>query len=206
MVCSTKVSDHFFILGGIMKNRSLTIVALFLLLSLAPGLLQAEEMTFETIFHLDKDQTYNCSFGLRQGSSDGLDGFDLVAPPAAPDEDLDGFLSMVNPPPGMPNRWYRDFRPVENLTLDRVEYFSFHLASTHLGEQASISIATGAFNSLPYEMWIFGPNGLYQQVDVPYTINFMVTSSMMDFIWELRLDDGVPVTDSTWSGIKSLFR
>ncbi len=166
----------------------------------------AGEMTFFTIFHLDKDQTYNCTFGLREDAIPGYDGFDQPAPPAAPDEDLDGFLVMIEPPEFLPNRWYKDFRPVSNLIMDRIEYFPFHLVSSHYGETASISIATGAFNGLPYEMWILGPDGLHEQVDVPGTVDFTVTSGHMVFFWELRLDDQIATSEKTWADVKSLYR
>ncbi len=182
------------------------VILLFLLVIIVPGAALAEEMTFFTIFHVDKDQTYNCTFGLREDAIPGFDGLDQPAPPAAPDEDLDGFLAMVDPPAHLPNRWYRDFRPVDNLILDRIEYFPFNLNSTHVGEIASISVATGAFNSLPYEMWIHGPGGFYEEIPVPGSINFIITSTHMNFFWELRLDDQVPNTEETLAGIKALYR
>jgi len=181
--------------------------ALFIMLTaFLPASVFAGEMTFFTIFHVDKDQTYNCTFGLRDDAIPGYDPLDLPAPPAPPEEDLDGYLTMIEPPPYLPNRWYKDFRPVSNLTLDRVEYYPFHLVSSHIGELASISIATGAFNALPYEMWVQGPNGLYEEVPVPGSINFTITSSHMFFYWELRLDDQVATSEKTWAGVKSLYR
>lgn len=180
---------------------------LFLLMSiLASSVALAGEMTFFTIFHVDKDQTHNCTFGLREDAFPGFDGLDQPAPPASPDEDLDGYLAMIDPPSYLPNRWYKDFRPVSNLTMDRIEYFPFNLDSSHMGETASISVATGSFNALPYKMWIMGPDGLYEEVEVPSSINFTITSPHMIFFWELRLDDQVATSEKTWAGIKSLYR
>ena len=150
---------------------------LLLLTILIPGAVLAGEMTFFTIFHVDKDQTYNCTFGLRDDAIPGFDSLDQPAPPAAPEEDLDGYLAMINPPEYLPNRWYRDFRPVDNLLMDRIEYFPFHLVSSHVGEMGSISVATGAFNGLPYKMWVQGPDGLNEEVTVPSTVNFTITST-----------------------------
>ncbi len=183
-----------------------TALLFFLLTILASSSAVAGEMSFFTIFHLDKDQTHNCTFGLRDDSVPGFDGLDQPAPPAAPEEDLDGYLAMIDPPSYMPNRWYKDFRPVSNLTLDRIEYFPFILDSSHIGEVASISIATGAFNALPYKMWIMGPGGLYEEVEVPSSIQFTITSTQMIFYWELRLDDQIATAEKTWAGIKSLYR
>ncbi len=173
---------------------------------LIPGLVMADELTFFTIFHVDKDQTYNCTFGLREDAIPGYDVFDQPAPPAAPDEDLDGFLFMIDPPEFLPTRWYTDFRPTSNRMLDRIEYFPFHLVSSHVGELASISIATGAFNGLPYKLWVQGPDGLNEEVEVPGTVNFTITSTHMNFFWELRLDDQIATADKTWDEIKSLYR
>ncbi len=180
-------------------------IALIFIIATGPFAL-AGEMTFHTIFHVDKDQTYNCTFGLREDATPGYDNLDVPAPPAAPDEDLDGYLAMIDPPVFLPNRWYKDYRPVSNLTLDRIEFFPFNLFSSHVGEAGSISIATGAFNSLPYEMWIIGPDGLYEQVDVPSTVHFTITSPQMAFTWELRLDDDIPTESSSWADVKSLYR
>lgn len=179
---------------------------LLLLAILSPGAALAGEMTFFTIFHVDKDQTYECTFGLREDAIPGFDGLDQPAPPAAPDEDLDGYLAMIDPPIHLPNRWYKDFRPVSNLTMDRIEYFPFHLVSSHIGEMGSISVATGSFNSMPYKMWIQGPGGLYEEIIVPGTVNFTITSTHMSFFWELRLDDQVANSGETLGGIKTLYR
>ncbi len=179
---------------------------LVLLTLIVPSVVLAGEMAFITVFHVDKDQTYNCTFGLREDALPGYDILDLPAPPAAPSEDLDGYLAMVQPPAFVPNRWYKDFRPISNLMIDRVEYFPFHLESSHIGETAYIFIATGAFNGLPYEMWVQGPDGLYEEVNVPGTVSFTITSSHMTFFWQLHLDDEIATSDRTWSGVKSLYR
>jgi len=182
------------------------LLLLFLVIHFMSGAAWAGEMTFFTVFHFDKDQTHDCTFGLRDDAIPGFDEFDQPAPPASPDEDLEGYLAMINPPEYLPNRWYKDFRPVSDLTLDRIEYFPVHFVSTHLGEIASLSVATGAFNGLPYEMWVQGPDGLNEQVSVPGTINFTVTSTHMTFFWELRLDDQVPNSEETLAEIKCLYR
>ncbi len=75
-----------------------------------------------------------------------------------------------------------------------------------MATEGSISVATGAFKSLPYEMWLLGPDGLYQQVDVPSSIHFTITSTHMVFTWELRLDDDIPTSPSSWADVKSLYR
>lgn len=191
--------------GGELALFNKSILFFWLILFIPCGAI-AGEMTFFSVFHVDKDQTYDCTFGLRDDAIPGFDGLDQPAPPAAPDEDLEGYLVMIDPPTYMPNRWYKDFRPVSNLTMDRVEYFPTHFISSHLGEMGSISIATGSFNSLPYEIWVQGPDGLHEQVDVPGTVNFTITSTHMVFLWELYLEDQVAVTEETWSKIKSLYR
>jgi len=172
---------------------------------LLTGTASTEEMTFHTNFAIDKDQTHVCSFGLREGALPAFDDFDVPAPPASPDLTQDGFLVMVDPPAFVPNRWYKDFRPVSNLTLDRLEYFPMHLETSRLGEQAYISITPGTFLGLPFEMWIIGP-GIHEQIDVPGTVTFTITSTQMAFTWELHLDDDIAVESDTWDGIKSLYR
>lgn len=191
-------------MGDIMKTI-LCLGCAMAMVGLLAGSALAEEMTFHTQFTIDKDQTHLCSFGLREGALPEFDGFDVPAPPALPDATEDGYLVMADPPPFVPNRWYKDFRPVSNLTLDRLEFFPMHLSTTRLGEQGYISISPGTFLGLPYEMWLIGP-GFHEEIEVPGTVTFTITSTQMVFTWELHLDDDIAVENDTWDGIKSLYR
>lgn len=146
------------------------------------------------------------SFGLADGAAPGLDGYDVPSPPPVPEAALNGYLSMLTPPDGLPNRWLGDFRPLLNFMLTRIEFWTLTLADAQPGSVVTLAVDLPGGTTIPYVLWIHGPGNLSQEMNVPGSLEIPVTDPTMIFFWELRLDDQVAAEPRTWGGVKSLFR
>jgi hypothetical protein len=172
---------------------------------MAPGAI-AQELTFEfqvTIGGVSSDWH---AFGLREDAQQGIDGYDLPEPPAAPGAPFRSYLSMFEPLEGLPNRWLHDFRPVNSITLDRVELWQLFIESPALGATCRIDARARDPIGVPYDLYFFGPGAYYQSLQVPASVNFPIDVPRMVQFFELRLDESVGTRSATWGGVKSLYR
>ena len=176
------------------------------ILALAPLAGQAQDLTFSFRVTLNGETSDTHQFGLREDALQGLDNYDVPEPPAAPEAGFVSYLAMFNAPTSLPNRWRHDFRPTVSLLADRVELWQFDFQSSAIGSEATITIDTVGSVSVPYELYFFGPGVYYEPVDTPDSITFPITSDKLVFFWELRLGDVVSAEQTTWGGIKSLYR
>jgi hypothetical protein len=174
-------------------------------LAIAPGAL-AQDLTFEfqvTIGGVSSDWH---AFGLREDAQQGIDGYDLPEPPAAPGTTFRSYLSMFEPLEGLPNRWLYDFRPVNSITLDRVELWQLFIESPALGAVCRIDVRAREPIGVPYDLYFFGPGTYYQSLQAPASISFPIDAPLMVQFFELRLDESVGAESATWGGVKSLYR
>ncbi len=191
-----------------MKHSSssllLTIAAFILLVFGAAGVGLGQELTFNYEVSLDGVTSATHVFGLRDDALAGLDHHDIPAPPPVPDTPFETYLAMFDPPANLPNQWLQDFRPVGNLTSDRIELWQMGL-STATGGLCTITIREPQPGLAPYELNFFGSGANFEKIVVPGSISFPVSSSFLVFFWELRLADEVDVVNTSWGGIKSLY-
>jgi hypothetical protein len=166
----------------------------------------AQELTFEfqvTIGGVSSDWH---AFGLREDAMQGIDGYDLPEPPLAPGKTFRSYLSMFEPLAGLPNRWLYDFRPVNSITLDRVELWQLFIESPALGATCRLDVRAREPIGIPYDLYFFGPGTYYQSVRVPASVSFPIDAPWMVQFFELRLDESVGTSATTWGGVKSLYR
>lgn len=178
---------------------------LVLLIWCASGVGMGQELTFQFEVTLGDVTSATHVFGLRDDALGGLDHNDVPAPPPVPDAPFSAYLSMFEPPAELPNQWLHDFRPVGNLINDRVEMWQMNLATDVTGELCTISIAEAQPGQVPYKLNFFGPGADFQEITLPGSISFPVSSPFLVFFWELRLSDEVDVVNASWGGVKSLY-
>ncbi len=180
------------------------ILGMILTLSALTG--QAQELTFSFQVTLNGVTSDTRQFGLKEGSLQGLDIYDVPEPPAAPDAAFVTYLAMFDPPASLPNRWRRDFRPASSLMGDYIELWQMDFQSDAIGSEATITIDTVGAVPVPYELYFFGPDVYYEPIEVPDSVTFPVTATNLVFFWELRLADEVENISATWGGVKNLYR
>ena len=192
-----------------MKHSSpgqLLIIVIFLFLTFGiVGVGLGQEITFNYDVSLDGATSGAYAFGLRDDALQGLDHYDIPAPPPAPDAPFATYLAMFEPPADLPNKWLHDFRPVGNLINDRVELWEMDLTTDAGGGLCTITITEPQPGQTPYELNFFGPEVNFEKIVVPGSISFPISSSFLVFFWELRLADEVDVANTSWGGIKSLY-
>jgi len=164
-----------------------------------------QEISFEFDVSLDGDVSATHVFGLHAGALQGLDQYDIPAPPPSPSAPFFIYLAMMDPPAGLPNQWLHDLRPPEDLVNDRVELWQMGLASAPVGATCTIRITETQPGLAPYDLDFFGPGASFNKITVPGTFSFPVTSTDLDFFWELQLADQVAVESVSWGGVKSLY-
>jgi hypothetical protein len=166
----------------------------------------AQELTFEFRMIVQGQASDWHMFGLREDAVQGVDQYDLPEPPPLPEAAFRSYLAMFEPLAGLPNRWLHDFRPVDGVTLDRVEIWQIVLESSALGQPCTVELRAPDPIGVPYDLFFFGPQVYFQRVTVPGTISFTIDSPAMVNFLELRLDDSVAEEAETWGGVKALFR
>ena len=92
-----------------------------------------------------------------------------------------------------------------NLIDDRVEMWQMDLAAGVTGELCTISIEETTLGLAPYKLNFFGPGADFQEITLPGSFSFPVSSPFLVFFWELRLSDEVDVVNASWGGVKSLY-
>lgn len=117
----------------------------------------AQELTFEFRATVDGFTSDWHVLGLREDALQGIDQYDLPEPPPAPGATFRSYLAMFEPLPGLPNRWLHDFRPVNSVTLDRVELWQMCLESAAVGATCSIDVRVVDPIAAPYDLYFFGP-------------------------------------------------
>lgn len=145
-------------------------------------------------------------FGLREDARQGIDHWDLPEPPPPPGATFRSYLSMFEPLEGLPNRWLHDFRPVNSVTLDRVELWQLTIESPAVGSACSLDVRASGSIDVPYDLYFFGPGTYYTPLHVPATVLFPIGAPVVTQFFELRLDESVATEPTTWGGVKSLFR
>lgn len=181
-------------------------VLLCLAALLAPDGSSAQNLVFDLTVTGPDGPLQALDFGLVDGAAAGLDGFDVPSPPPVPECALNGFLSMLTPPAGLPNRWLGDYRPLLDFMLTRVEFWTLTLADAAPGSAVTLAVDLPGGTTIPYVLWIHGPGNLSRPVDVPGSLEVAITDPTMIFFWELRVDDQVAVERRTWGGVKSLYQ
>lgn len=166
----------------------------------------AQELTFEFQVTIDGIASPWHTFGLREDALQGVDAWDLPEPPAPPGTTFRTFLSMFEPLPGLPNRWLHDFRPVNSITLDRVELWQFTIEAAATGSTCRLDVRARDPIGIPYDLYFFGPGTYYTPLQAPASVTFPIDAPWMVQFLELRLDESVATDRSTWGGVKSLFR
>lgn len=187
-------------------NRFATVAFVCCLFMSAARHANAQELTFEFRVTINGFTSDWHMFGLREDALQGIDRYDLPEPPAAPGATFHSYLAMFEPLPGLPNRWLHDFRPVNSITLDRVELWQLNIESPAIGAACSIDVRVLDPVAAPFELYFFGPGTYYQTLHLPATINMTVNSTSMIQFFELRLDESVAAESATWGGVKGLFR
>ncbi len=167
---------------------------------------RAQELTFEIQVTIGGTGSDWHAFGLREDALQGIDAWDLPEPPAPPGATFRSYLSMFEPLAGLPNRWLHDFRPVNSITLDRVELWQLTIESAAVGSTCRIDVRARDPIGIPYELYFFGPGLYYTPLQAPASVSFPITAPAMTQFFELRLDESVATTPTTWGGVKSLFR
>lgn len=165
----------------------------------------AQELTFEfqvTIGGVSSDWH---AFGLREDARQGIDAWDLPEPPAVPGATFRSYLAMFEPLAGLPNRWLHDFRPVNSITLDRVELWQLVIEAPP-GSACRVDLRSREPIGIPYDLYWFGDGTYYTPLQAPATLTFNIGASPAVRFFELRLDESVPAHGCTWGGVKSLFR
>lgn len=189
-----------------LPGHSVTISLLVLLFLNAPGVGLGQELSFHFEVELGGAHSAVHAFGLRPDALTGLDEFDIPTPPAVPDAPFTVHLAMSEPPAGLPNQWLEDYRPTVNLINDRVELWEMDLTAAAVGGTCSVSITEAQPAQTPYKLNFFGPGADFQEISVPGTIDFPISSPNLVYFWELRLSDEVDVVNASWGGVKSLYR
>lgn len=167
---------------------------------------QAQELAFEFQVTIDGVSSDWHVFGLRNDALPGIDAHDLPEPPPPPGSTFRSYLSMFEPLVGLPNRWLNDFRPVNGVTIDRVELWQLVIESPSLGSACRIDVRAREPIDVAYDLYFFGAGIEYQSLQPPAAVNFTIDSPWMAQFFELRLDGIVAVDRATWGGVKSLYR
>lgn len=166
----------------------------------------AQELTFEFQVTIGGASSDWHAFGLREDALQGIDAWDLPEPPSPPGTTFRSYLTMFEPLAGLPNRWLHDFRPVNSVTLDRVELWQFTIESPAADGDCRIDVRARDPIGIPYDLYLFGPGTYYTRLQAPASVTFPIIAPVMTQFFELRLDESVAVSTSTWGGVKSLFR
>lgn len=180
------------------------LVCIASLAGLAPA--QAQELTFEFQVTIGGVTSAWHAFGLREDAQQGIDDYDVPEPPIAPGETFRSYLSMFEPLAGLPNRWLHDFRPVNSITLDRVELWQLAVESSAMGADCRLDVRARDPIGIPYDLYVFGPGTYYQPLQVPASFTFRINAPWMVHFLELRLDESVTNDRTSWGSVKSLFR
>ncbi|MBK7048897.1 MAG: hypothetical protein IPH48_20830 [bacterium] len=170
-----------------------------------PASAAAQEFTFEFQLTIGGATSGWHTFGLREDALPGIDAWDLPEPPAPPGATFLSYLSMFDPPDGLPNRWLREFRPVSSVTLDRIELWQFVIAAP-TGSSCRLDVRARDPIGTYYDLYFFGPGTNRTQLLVPASVMFPIDAPWMIQFFELRLDSSVATGNSTWGGVKGLFR
>lgn len=136
----------------------------------------------------------------------GIDAYDIPEPPPPPGATYRSYLVMFEPLPGLPNRWLEDFRPVNGITVDRVELWQLQIESSSIGANCRIDVRARTPIGIPYDLYFFGPGTYYVPMQVPATVSFPINANVLVQFFELRLDESVAGERTSWGGIKTLFR
>jgi len=186
------------------SDLTLTITALLFLFFSMAQVCPAQELTFILDISVDGVPSTPLAFGLRDDALPGFDHHDIPAPPPVPGAPFETYLAMFDPPTSLPNQWLEDYRPVLGLTVDRIELWQMGITATD-GGICTISITEPQPALAPYELNFFGPGAFFEKIIVPGSISFPVSSNLLVFFWELRLNDEVDVVNTSWGGVKSLY-
>lgn len=187
-------------------SSGMLVLTLACLACLAPGApASAQELTFEFQVTISGASSDWHAYGLREDAQQGIDAWDLPEPPPAPGTTFRSYLAMFEPLPGLPNRWLHDFRPVNGVTLDRVELWQLVIEAP-VGSSCRIDLRSREPIGIPYDLFFFGPGLYYAPLQAPASISFTTETSPDVRFFELRLDESVAAEPTTWGGVKSLFR
>lgn len=172
----------------------------------APTMATAQELTFEFQVTIGGAASDWHAFGLREDALQGIDHWDLPEPPPPPGATFHSYLAMFEPLEGLPNRWRHDFRPVNSVTLNRVELWQLVIESPAVGGSCRLDVRLREPIGIPYELYLFGPGTYYIPLQAPASVTIPILASSMVHFLELRLDESVTAAPFTWGGVKSLFR
>jgi hypothetical protein len=186
------------------SGLTLTIATLLILIFSMAHICSGQELTFILDISVDGVPSTPQAFGLRDDALPGFDHHDIPAPPPVPGAPFETYLAMFNPPTSLPNQWLQDYRPVLGLTVDRIELWQMGITATE-GGICTINITEPQPALAPYELNFFGPGAFFEKIIVPGSISFPVSSNLLVFFWELRLNDEVDVVNTSWGGVKSLY-
>jgi hypothetical protein len=178
--------------------------SLFLLAS--PTSSSAQELSFEFQVTIAGHASEWMAFGLRDGASTGLDDWDVPAPPPVPDAPFRAFLALPEPPEGLPNCWWVDFRPMAAAAIDRVELWQGALEAAAVGTACRLDVRVRNGGSQSCVLTFFGPDGTYQPLSLPSSVSFDTNSATTPLFFELRLDESVEVEACAWGGVLARFR
>ena len=188
----------------IMALLGWTLLGLAPLVATSPA--SAQELTFEFQVTIGANTSDWHVFGLREDARQGIDSWDLPEPPPPPGAAFRSYLPMFEPLEGLPNRWLHDFRPVNSITLDRVDPWQLTIELPATGSMRRLDVRATQPSDVPHDLYFFGPGTYYTPLQVPASVSFPIIAPVMTQFFELRLDESVATAPTTWGGVKSLFR
>ena len=187
------------------RPRQLLLILLPLLCLCTSAL--AQELGVRVIVQPKNYQTQTLFFGVRSGALYGLDDFDLLAPPPEPETTFDAYLLMPSPPPGLSNRWWVDYRTLQELYRDREEDWDMALVNQTPGTITELHLDLPFGTLIPHQIFLRLPGEEeFVEFSPPVTIEFTVTDPNVTLTWKLLHADEIPNEGQAWGLIKSLYR
>lgn len=166
----------------------------------------AAETTCEFRVVIDGSATAWNRFGLRNGALPGVDAFDMPAPPPPPGFPFDAYLVMPGSPAGLPNRWFGEFRPTHDGSIEVVDLWEFAVASPEIGALCRIEVRPVSPVSYGDQLSLLPPTGGSCDMTMGGSFEFPLDAFPVSLWFELRTGSPVPVQQNTWGSVKTLFR
>ena len=186
--------------------RITSIVSAVLVLCVSASAAAAQELMVACSIEVTGTGTAGIEFGLVADALDGIDPFDEPLPPPAPDQSLQAYIHMLQPPVPLPNRWRRDVRPFYGITTNRVEIWAMTVECDAVGQEMIFATGIVVGEALPYTLDLIGPDGLQQPVHSGERFAVPCTAPITTFYWQLQYDEQVPTAPLSWGGMQAAFR